>query len=91
MLRVYRLAINIEKGIKMRRWHVDDSKELYNINGWGVSYFGINDKGNVFVTPRKDSVAVDLRELVDELELRDVESPMLIRFPDILDSRIKDS
>ena len=89
MLRVYRLAINIEKGIKMRRWHVDDSKELYNINGWGVSYFGINDKGNVFVTPRKDSVAVDLRELVDELELRDVESPMLIRFPDILDSRIK--
>ncbi|MDD2645603.1 MAG: biosynthetic arginine decarboxylase [Bacteroides sp.] len=73
----------------MRRWHVDDSKELYNINGWGVSYFGINDKGNVFVTPRKDSVAVDLRELVDELELRDVESPMLIRFPDILDSRIK--
>jgi len=89
LLRVYRLAINIEKGIKMRRWHVDDSKELYNINGWGVSYFGINDKGNVFVTPRKDSVAVDLRELVDELELRDVESPMLIRFPDILDSRIK--
>ncbi len=54
-----------------------------------MSYFGINDKGNVFVTPRKDSVAVDLRELVDELELRDVESPMLIRFPDILDSRIK--
>ena len=73
----------------MRKWNVDDSKELYNINGWGVSYFGINEKGNVFVTPRKDGVAVDLRELVDELDLRDVESPMLIRFPDILDSRIK--
>ncbi|NMA72708.1 MAG: biosynthetic arginine decarboxylase [Bacteroidales bacterium] len=73
----------------MRKWQVDDSKELYNINGWGVSYFGINEKGNVYVTPRKDGVAVDLKELVDELELRDVESPMLIRFPDILDSRIK--
>ncbi|NLZ74063.1 MAG: biosynthetic arginine decarboxylase [Bacteroidales bacterium] len=73
----------------MRKWQVDDSKELYNINGWGVSYFGINEKGNVYVTPRKDGVAVDLKELVDELGLRDVESPMLIRFPDILDSRIK--
>lgn len=73
----------------MRKWQIDDSKELYNINGWGVSYFGINEKGNVYVTPRKDGVAVDLKELVDELELRDVESPMLIRFPDILDSRIK--
>lgn len=34
----------------MKKWTIEDSKELYNINGWGTSYFGINDKGNVFVT-----------------------------------------
>ena len=55
----------------------------------GTSYFGINDKGHVVVTPRKDGVGVDLKELVDELQLRDVASPMLIRFPDILDNRIE--
>ena len=50
----------------MRKWRIEDSEELYNITGWGTSYFGINDKGHVVVTPRKDGVAVDLKELVDE-------------------------
>ena len=73
----------------MRKWRIEDSEELYNIIGWGVSYFGINEKGNVVVTPKKDGVAVDLKELVDELQLRDVTAPMLVRFPDILDNRIE--
>ena len=73
----------------MRKWRIEDSEELYNITGWGTSYFGINDKGHVVVTPRKNGVSVDLKELVDELQLRDVASPMLIRFPDILDNRIE--
>jgi arginine decarboxylase len=73
----------------MRKWRIEDSAELYNINGWGINYFSINEKGNVIVTPRKDGVAVDLRELVEELQLRDVSAPMLVRFPDILDSRIE--
>ena len=33
----------------MKKWTIEDSKELYNINGWGTSYFGINDEGNVYV------------------------------------------
>ena len=73
----------------MRKWRIEDSEELYNIKGWGASYFGINDKGHVVVTPLKDGVEVDLRELVDELALRDVTAPMLVRFPDILDTRIE--
>ena len=73
----------------MRKWRIEDSEELYNINGWGVNYFGINEKGNVYVTPRKNGVQVDLKELVDELALRDVGVPVLIRFPDILDNRIE--
>ena len=73
----------------MRKWRIEDSEELYNIKGWGASYFGINDKGHAVVTPLKDGVEVDLRELVDELALRDVTAPMLVRFPDILDNRIE--
>ena len=73
----------------MRKWRIEDSSELYNIDGWGINYFSINEKGNVVVTPKKDGVEVDLKELIDELSLRDVTTPVLIRFPDILDSRIE--
>ncbi len=73
----------------MKKWTIEDSKELYNINGWGTSYFSINDKGNVYVTPSKDEAQIDLREVMDELALRDVTSPVLLRFPDILDNRIE--
>ncbi len=73
----------------MKKWTIDDSKELYNIKGWGVNYFGINEKGNVYVSPHKDNVQVDLKELVDELEARHVSPPIILRFPDILDSRIE--
>lgn len=72
----------------MRKWRIEDSAELYNINGWGVDYFSINDDGHIIVTPKKGCVSVDLKDLIDELSLRDVSTPMLIRFPDILDNQI---
>ena len=49
----------------MKKWHIEDSAELYNIHGWGVSYFDINEKGHVVVTPKKDGVQVDLRDVMD--------------------------
>ena len=73
----------------MKKWHIEDSAELYNIHGWGVSYFDINEKGHVVVTPKKDGVQVDLRDVMDELALRDIQAPVLLRFPDILDNRIE--
>jgi len=73
----------------MRRWRIEDSIELYNIKGWGQNYFDINEKGNLVVIPSKNGVQVDLKELVDELILRDVSLPVLVRFPDILDDRIE--
>ncbi|MBN2264089.1 MAG: biosynthetic arginine decarboxylase, partial [Prolixibacteraceae bacterium] len=72
----------------MRKWRIEDSTELYNINGWGVNYFSIDENGHVIVTPRKGCASVDLKELVDELSLRDVTTPILVRFPDILDNQI---
>ena len=73
----------------MKKWRIEDSEELYNIKGWGVSYFGINEKGHVYVTPKKNSVQVDLKEVIDELATRHVTAPVLLRFPDILDNRIE--
>ena len=72
----------------MRKWTIEDSVELYNIKGWGVNYFSINDKGNVTVTPNKNGVSIDLKEVIDELLVRDITTPVLLRFPDILDNRI---
>ncbi len=73
----------------MKKWTTEDSKELYNINGWGISYFGVNDAGHVYVSPCKDNTHVDLHDVMCELALRDVTPPVLLRFPDILDNRIE--
>ena len=73
----------------MRKWRIEDSEELYNIKGWGVNYFGINEKGHAYVSPRKDGVQVDLKEVIDALNSRAIPAPVLLRFPDILDNRIE--
>ncbi|MBD1208998.1 MAG: biosynthetic arginine decarboxylase [Ignavibacteria bacterium] len=73
----------------MRAWSTDDSYELYNMNGWGAGYFGINEKGNITVSPqRTEGPAVDLKELVDDLILKDLALPILVRFSDIIGDRI---
>lgn len=65
----------------MRKWRIEDSEELYNIKGWGVNYFGINEKGHAYVSPRKNDVRVDLKEIVDELQLTRHHSPRASTFP----------
>lgn len=75
--------------LPMRKWRVEDSAELYNINGWGMKYFSINERGHVAVNPRDGFASVDLKEVMDELQVRDVTSPVLLRFPDILDNRVE--
>ncbi len=73
----------------MRKWRIEDSAELYNIPGWGLKYFSINEKGHVQVTPKEGCYPVDIKEVMDTLQLRDVDAPLLLRFPDILDDRIR--
>jgi arginine decarboxylase len=73
----------------MRKWRIEDSAELYNINGWGLKYFSINEKGHVVVTPREGYTSVDLKDVIDELQVRDISAPLLLRFPDILDNRVE--
>ena len=72
----------------MRKWRIEDSEDLYNVRGWGGHYFSINENGHIIVTPKEGCASVDLPQLVDELALRDVSAPILVRFPDIIDDRI---
>ncbi|MEO7217782.1 MAG: biosynthetic arginine decarboxylase [Gemmatimonadaceae bacterium] len=73
-------------------WTIDESRSLYNIEGWGNGYFDINDKGHVVVRPDKDRRGreLDLFELAMDLEAQGVGMPLLLRFSDILRSRIVD-
>ena len=73
----------------MRKWRIEDSAELYNVPGWGLKYFSISDKGHAQVTPSPGCTPIDLKEVMDVLQLRDVQAPVLLRFPDILDDRIR--
>ncbi|PYQ20434.1 MAG: arginine decarboxylase [Acidobacteria bacterium] len=74
----------------MRAWTVKDSLELYNVNGWGRDFFTINDAGHVEVTPSgPGSTRIDLRELVEDLRSRGLNLPLLIRFSDILRTRVE--
>ena len=71
-------------------WTIEDSEELYRINGWGEPYFSINAAGHVTVSPQGDrGGSLDLYELVNSLKLRNLDLPLLIRFSDILADRIE--
>ena len=75
---------------ELRAWTVKDSLELYNVGGWGRDFFSINEAGNVAVTPAgPGSLPIDLKELVDDLRSRGLNLPILIRFSDILRTRVE--
>jgi arginine decarboxylase len=79
-------AVNTTSG-----WSVHDASELYEVARWGNGYFSVNDAGHVQVHPTKEpGKAIDLKELVDRLQLRGISLPVLIRFTDILKHRLGD-
>jgi arginine decarboxylase len=72
-------------------WSVEDAKALYNVEGWGAGFIDINPSGHVVVRPdpeRPDHV-LDLHELAMDLEEQGVALPVLLRFSDILQTRIE--
>jgi len=71
-------------------WTIESARTLYNIEGWGIGYFDINDAGHVVVRPdfNDPSRELDLFELANDLEAQGVGLPLLLRFSDILRSRI---
>jgi len=71
------------------RWTTADAGELYDVASWGKGYFSVGENGHVWVHPTKEaSRGIDLRELVEKLELRGISLPILIRFAEILKHRL---
>ncbi len=71
-------------------WTAADSAALYGLDRWGDPYFSASDRGHVMVQPRGDrGGSLDLVELVQELQGRDLSLPLLIRFDDILEDRLE--
>src|ERR1700730_2699913 len=72
-------------------WTTADATELYEISRWGKGYFSIGENGQVKIHPTKDaSRSIDLKQLVDDLQLRGIHLPTLIRFRDVLQHRLQD-
>jgi arginine decarboxylase len=71
-------------------WSIDAARALYNIEGWGAGFFDINDQGHVIVRPDKEhpEYFIDLFEITNDLEEQGIALPVLLRFSDILRSRI---
>src|SRR6476469_4484554 len=71
------------------RWSTVEAGELYDVASWGKGYFSVGSNGHVWVRPDKDPArGIDLKELVDNLQLRGISLPILIRFGEILKHRL---
>ncbi|HEY4751441.1 MAG TPA: biosynthetic arginine decarboxylase [Steroidobacteraceae bacterium] len=71
-------------------WRIEDSLDLYHVEAWGKGYFGINASGHVVVRP--DTTLrheIDLYEVVEGLQARDLTTPVVVRFSDILAHRLR--
>ena len=84
---------SIANAAERRRWgrrgRLTEATELYDVARWGQGYFSINDQGHLQVHPTKEPArGVDLKRLIDRLELRGLSAPILLRFTDILKHRL---
>src|SRR5215208_2555001 len=72
-------------------WSIDAARVLYNVEGWGAGFFDVNEKGHVIVRPDKERTdrIIDLYEITNDLEEQGIALPVLLRFSDILRSRIE--
>jgi arginine decarboxylase len=71
-------------------WRIEDSLDLYHVAAWGKGYFGINDSGHVVVRPdTSERNEIDLYEVVEGLQARDLTTPVVVRFSDILAHRLR--
>jgi arginine decarboxylase len=80
-----------ETSHRLTPWSIEAARDVYNIEGWGSGYFDINAKGHVVV--RADRAhpehSLDLHELACDLQEQGVALPVLLRFSDLLKSRIE--
>ncbi len=68
----------------------EQTAETYGIDNWGANYFGINRKGNLVVnSPENENLTADVKEIIDDLRKRGINTPVLLRFPQLLFGQIR--
>lgn len=73
------------------KWKIQDSADLYGVASWGKGYFTISPSGNLRVHPgKKKDTNIDLKDLIDQLQARGISTPVLLRFPGILERTLRD-
>jgi arginine decarboxylase len=70
---------------------IEQTLETYGIENWGAGYFSINRKGNLVVHPSEGdtSAAADVKEIIDDLSRRGINTPVLLRFPQLITAQIR--
>ncbi len=69
---------------------IEQTKEIYGIDNWGADYFGVNRKGNLTVrSPENENLTADVKEIIDDLRKRGVNTPILLRFPQLIFGQIR--
>ncbi|MCC5515576.1 arginine decarboxylase [Vibrio sp. 10N.222.54.A1] len=60
----------------------------YNVKHWSQGFYGIDDNGEVYVSPSETDHQVPLSQIVKQLEQRNIGLPALVRFPQIVHQRV---
>lgn len=73
----------------MEQTKLDRVRADYNVHYWSQGFYGIDDKGEVYVSPTNEKAhQVPLSNIVSQLEAKDLNLPVLVRFPQILHQRV---
>ncbi|MBA2621405.1 MAG: arginine decarboxylase, partial [Acidobacteria bacterium] len=69
---------------------IEQTSETYGIENWGAGYFGVNRKGNLIVrAAENDNLTADVKDIIDDLHARGVNTPVLLRFPQLLAGQVR--
>ena len=75
--------------LDLEHWSTADAADLFEVARWGNGYFSVGPNGHLLVHPDKDPTkSIDLKQLVDRLQVRGIDLPILLRFAEILQHRL---
>jgi arginine decarboxylase len=79
-----------DKGEEKQGWTVEDAVHTYSIDRWGLNYFGVNEGGQMTVSPVEErGAAIVIQDVVEEALRRGMRLPLLVRFQDLLRYRVE--
>ena len=73
----------------IKNFTVQDAMTMYGVREWGYGFFGVNSKGHLEVHPTRDeNLSCDVYEIIQHLRKKGVDTPLILRFPQILAARV---